>query len=199
MVGERNVGQAKQRKDQSGQPGGVPVKLTRLSQPSADNSPLLRTAGAEQIAAAKTLVLNAFRAEVGERSFCVGFTLGTGDKFTSIGVAVVDRIVNEAPGQVIGMAPVTSKVSAYAGMMRRLRSFEGKALIFCFPDWATFNIGMADLFHSDEVSVFDDKGTALRRLSSTDRNRMRNSVPTGQLAARQEIFSVAGLKTEVVE
>lgn len=193
------MGQAKQRRDEVGGATGVPVKLTRLSQPSAENSPLLRTAGAEQIAQAKALVLNAFRAEVGARSFCVGFTLGTGDKFTSIGVAVVDRIVNEAPGQVIGMAPVTSKVSAYAGMMRRLRSFEGKALIFCFADWATFNIGMADLFHSDEVSVFDEKGSALKRLTSTERNRMKNSVPAGNRAARQEIFAVSGLKTEVVE
>jgi hypothetical protein len=184
------MGEAKRRKDDTQVKSASVVKLTRLSQPNAKNSPLLRNAGEQQKAAAQRLVLNAFRAEVGGRSFAAGFAMGTGERFTAIGVAVVDRIVHEAAGKTIAMAPITGKDDAFGKMMRTLGSFEGEALVFCFADFASFNAGMADLFHSGDVSVFDERGSPLKRLTALQHKQMKSrGAPAGN--ARQEIFSVS--------
>jgi hypothetical protein len=42
--------------------------------------------------------LRAFRAVVGDRTFQVGFCLGSETGFSAIGIAVIDRLMIEAPG-----------------------------------------------------------------------------------------------------
>ena len=80
------------------------------------------------------VILRAFRAVVGERSFHVGFCLGDGQGFSAIGIAVIDRLMMEAPGAALHVVPVVHGEIAWDIVLRHLRSFTGQVLLFAFPD-----------------------------------------------------------------
>lgn len=78
------------------------------------------------------IILRAFRAVVGERSFHVGFCLGDGEGFSAIGIAVIDRLMMEAPGAALHVVPVVHGEIAWDIVLRHLRSFTGQVLLFAF-------------------------------------------------------------------
>ena len=56
---------------------------------------ILELTGDDSIPEASEVILRAFRAVVGERTFHVGFCLGDGESFSAVGIAVTERLSME--------------------------------------------------------------------------------------------------------
>lgn len=81
--------------------------------------------GDDQIPENAQISLRAFRAVVGDRTFQVGFCLGNETGFSAIGVAVIDRLMMEAPGVSVHVVRVVHQDIAWDMVLRHLRSFTG--------------------------------------------------------------------------
>lgn len=119
------------------------------------------------------IVLRAFRAVVGERSFHVGFCLGDGKGFSAIGIAVIDRLMMEAPGAALHVVPVVHGEIAWDIVLRHLRSFNGQVLLFAFPDSDIYDAGTAEVSYSQDIRQFDADGAPLGRLTAAQRRKIR--------------------------
>lgn len=119
------------------------------------------------------VVLNAFKAVAGERTFHVGFCLGNGEAFSAIGVAVIDRLAMEVPEATLHVAPIVHHDIAWDIVLRHLRSFAGQILLFAFPDSDVYDSGTAEMFYSKHVRVFDSSGVQQPRLTEAQRRRIR--------------------------
>ena len=132
------------------------------------------------------IILRAFRAVVGERSFHVGFCLGDGESFSAIGIAVIDRLMMEAPGAALHVVPVVHGEIAWDIVLRHLRSFTGQVLLFAFPDSDIYDAGTAEVSYSQDIRQFDADGTPLGRLTAAQRQDSRaeggNSRPSAAAA-----------------
>jgi len=129
--------------------------------------------GDEQIPATVQVVLRAFRAVAGERTFHVGFCLGDGERFSAIGIGVIERLMMEAPRTKLYVVPIVHEDIAWDIVLRHLRSFGGQTLLFAFADSDVYDAGTAELFYSDQVRQFDDSGIQLRRLTAVERRQIR--------------------------
>lgn len=119
------------------------------------------------------ILLRAFRAVVGERSFHVGFCLGDGEGFSAIGIAVIDRLMMAAPGAALHVVPVVHGEIAWDIVLRHLRSFTGQVLLFAFPDSDVYDAGTAEVFYSQDIRQFDANGAPLGRLTAAQRRKIR--------------------------
>jgi hypothetical protein len=119
------------------------------------------------------IILQAFRAVVGGRTFHVGFSLGNEAGFSAIGIAVIDRLMMEAPGTALHVVSVVHQDIAWDIVLRHLRSFTGKVLVFAFPDSDVYDAGTAEKYYSKAIRLFDDEGTQLQRLTSAERQKIR--------------------------
>ena len=119
------------------------------------------------------IILRAFRAVVGERSFHVGFCLGDGEGFSAIGIAVIDRLMMEAPGAALHVVPVVHGEIAWDIVLRHLRSFTGQVLLFAFPDSDIYDAGTAEISYSQQIQQFDTDGAPLGRLTAAQRRKIR--------------------------
>lgn len=117
--------------------------------------------------------LRAFRAEAGERKFHVGFAIGDGERFSAIGIAVIDRLMMEAQGATLHVVPVIHEDIAWDTVLSHLRSFTGEVLLFALPDSDIYDAGTAEISYSNQIRQFDAKGTLLRRLCAEDRHKIR--------------------------
>lgn len=120
------------------------------------------------------IILRAFRAVVGNRVFSVGFCLGDKGSFSAIGIAVMERLKMEAPDAPIHVVPVVHEDIAWDIVLRHLRSFTGKALLFAFTDSDVYDAGTAEVGYSAEIRQFDMDGKELKRLTPSDRQRIRS-------------------------
>lgn len=119
------------------------------------------------------VILRAFRAVVGERSFHVGFCLGDGEDFSAIGIAVIDRMMREAPGAAIHVVPVVHEEIAWDIVLRHLRSFTGQVLLFAFPNSDVYDAGTAEVSYSQDIRQFDPDGAPWGRLTAAQRRKIR--------------------------
>ncbi len=119
------------------------------------------------------VVLQAFRVVVGERSFHVGFCLGDGERFSAIGIAVIDRLMMEAPGATLHVVPVVHEDIAWDIVLRHMRSFTGQVLLFAFPDSDVYDAGTAEVYYSRDIRPFDADGTPLVRLTAAQHRQIR--------------------------
>jgi hypothetical protein len=119
------------------------------------------------------IILETFRAVVGERKFHVGFCLGNETGFSAIGVAVIDRLTMEAPGALLHVVPVAHQDIAWDIVLRHLRSFTGQVLLLAFPDSDVYDAGTAEKLYSKVIRLFDEKGKQLGRLTAAQRQRIR--------------------------
>jgi hypothetical protein len=103
---------------------------------------------------------------VGNRTFHVGFCLGIETGFSAIGIAVIDRLMMEAPGAALHVVLVAHKDIAWDIVLRHLRSFTGQVLLFAFPDSDVCDAGTAEKYYSKAVQLFDDTGRQLERLTA---------------------------------
>ena len=129
--------------------------------------------GDDSIADTTQIMLRAFRAVVGDRTFHVGFCLGNEAGFSAIGIAVIDRLMMEAPGAKLHVVPIAYQDIAWDVVLRHLRNFTERVLLFAFPDSDVYDAGTAELHYSEAIQVFDEKGTQLGRLTAAQRREIR--------------------------
>lgn len=150
------------------------IDLHALPPVAAINGARIRElTGDDTIPATTQVILRAFKAVVGERTFHVGFCLGDGETFSAIGIAVIERLSMEAPGAALHIVPIAHEDIAWDIVMRHLRSFTGKVLLFAFPDSDVYDAGTAEISYSKHIRQFDPNGAQLGRLSETQRRKIR--------------------------
>lgn len=166
------MGEAKRRRDEqtSAWPGAEAhrgmIDLHVLpSVPSINGARIRDLTGDHSIPEQISVVLRAFRAEAGTRRFLVGGCLGIGDRFSAIGLAVIERLTLEAPEAPIHIVPVEHEDIAWDIVLRHLRTFTGEVLLFAFPDSDVYDAGMAELGYSTHIRQFGPDGEQFARLS----------------------------------
>lgn len=150
------------------------IDLHGLPPVAAINGARIRAlTGDETIPDDAQVILRAFQAVVGERSFHVGFCLGDGEGFSAIGIAVIDRLMMEVPGAALHVVPVVHEDIAWDIVLRHLRIFTGQVLLFAFPDSDVYDAGTAEVSYSQDIRQFDADGAPLERLTAAQRRRIR--------------------------
>jgi hypothetical protein len=129
--------------------------------------------GDDTIPDTQQIILQAFRAVVGNRTFHVGFCLGNETGFSAIGIAVIDRLLTETPGAALHVVPVAHQDIAWDIVLRHLRSFTGQVLLFAFPNSDVYDAGTAEKYYSKAVQLFDVSGRQLERLTAGQRQKIR--------------------------
>jgi hypothetical protein len=175
------VGEAKRRKrqqDRARWPNSDsyygPVDLHMLPPVPAINGTRIRAlTGDDRIPETTQLLLQTYRAVVNDRVFDVGFCIGDGERFSAIGIAVIDRLMIAAPGSLLHVVPVVHEDIAWDIVLRHLRSFSGKVLLFAFSDSDIYDAGTAEIFYTDQVRLFSDNGTQHQRLTAAQRRQIR--------------------------
>jgi hypothetical protein len=177
-----------------------PVDLHMLPPVAAINGARIRVlTGDDRIPDSTQISLRAFRAAVGERTFHVGFSIGDGERFSAIGIAVIERLTMEAPGAPLHVVPIVHEDIAWDMVLRHLRSFTGQVLPFAFPDSDAYDAGTAETFYSDQIRQFDEEGVALERLTAAQRRQIK-----AQKAAMLDrspppaLYSATGVEQEEV-
>lgn len=127
----------------------------------------------DQIPETAQISLRAFRAVAGERTFHVGFCIGDGERFSAIGIAVIERLMMEAQGAALHVVPVVHEDIAWDIVLRHLRSFMGQVLLFAFPVSDVYDAGTAEVSYSDQIRQFSDEGVQLKRLTVAQRRQIR--------------------------
>ena len=115
------------------------------------------------------IAFNAFRAVVGERIFHVGFCLGDGARFSAVGIGIIERLSMESPDAALHVVPVRYGDIAWDIVLRHLRTFGSKILLFAFPDSDIYDAGTAEIFYSKFIRVFDPEGTECKKLTKSHR------------------------------
>ena len=152
--------------------GGV-IDLHMLSPVAPINGARIRElTGDDTIPEIAQIVLRAFKAVVGSRTFYVGHCLGDRRSFSPIGIAVIERLSIEASNSVLHIVPVVRADIAWDIVMRHLRSFVGQILLFVFPNSSVYDAGTAEISYSRHIRQFDPSGAQCRRLSDEDRHRI---------------------------
>lgn len=128
--------------------------------------------GDESFPLGKQVSLNAFRAVVGGREFHVGFCLGDGERFSGIGLAVIDRLLAEEGDAPVFVVPIIDQEVAWDIVLRHLSTFAGKILMFAFANSTVYDAGTAEIYYAREIAVFRD-GERMRRLTEEDRRRVK--------------------------
>lgn len=118
------------------------------------------------------IVLRAFKAVVGSRTFYVGHCIGDGRSFSPIGIALIERLSIEAPNSALHIVPVIHADIGWDIVMRHLRSFAGEVLLFVSPNSNVYDAGTAEISYSKQFRQFDPSGAQCRRLSNGDRHRI---------------------------
>ncbi|MHB8885325.1 MAG: hypothetical protein ACYC5H_09595 [Methylovirgula sp.] len=129
--------------------------------------------GDDTVPDTQQIILQAFRAVLGDRTFHVGFCLGNETGFSAIGIAVIDRLMMETPGAALHVVPVAHQDIAWDIVLRHLRSFTGQVLLFAFPDSDVYDAGTAEKYYSKAVQLFDVTGRQLERLTAAQRRNIR--------------------------
>lgn len=149
------------------------IDLHMLPPVAAINGARIRElTGDDTIPDTTQIILQAFRAVVGERTFQVGFCLGDETRFSAIGIAVIDRLMMEVPGAVLHVVPVVHDDIAWDIVLRHLRNFVGQVLLFAFPNSDVYDAGTAEMHYSKAIRVFDDKGKQLKTLTTAQRHKI---------------------------
>lgn len=150
------------------------IDLHMLPPVAAINGARIRElTGDDTIPDAPQIILQAFRVVVGERACHAGFCLGNETGFSAIGIAVIERLMMEAPDALLHVVPVAHEDIAWDIVLRHLRSFTGKVLLFAFPDSEVYDAGTAEKHYSEAIRLFDEKGKQLGRLTPAQRQRTR--------------------------
>lgn len=129
--------------------------------------------GDETISDDAQIFLRAFRAKVGERSFHVGFCIGDGEGFSAVGIAVIERLMMESPGAALHVVPIVHEEIAWDIVLRHLRSFTGRALLFAFSNSDVYDAGTAEVYYSQDIRQFDAEGALLPRLTAAQHRKVR--------------------------
>ena len=141
--------------------------------PSINGSRMRELTGDPRIPDTVQVILKAFRAIVGDRTFHVGFCLGNESGFSAVGSAVIDRLMIEVPESVLHIVQVVYPEIAWDIVLRNLRTFCGQVLLFVFPDSDIYDSGVAEIYYSEVIRVFYTEGQKLDRLTVAQRQKIR--------------------------
>jgi hypothetical protein len=128
------------------------------------------------VQAGTQIALNVFRATVGQRSFHVGFCIGDGERFSAVGIAVLERLAVECPSATLHVVTATHRDVAWDVVMRHLRTFTGEVLLFAFPNSEVYDAGTAEKHYSKFIEMRDQDGKSIERLSDKDRRNIRKQI-----------------------
>lgn len=175
-MGEAN--RKRQRQEQSAWPRSDSfqgtIDLHVLPPIAAINGARIRElTGDDRIPDTAQISLRAFRAVVGDRTFHVGFCLGDETGFSAIGIAVIDRMMVEAPGVPLHVVLIVHEDIAWDVVLLHLRSFASKVLLFAFPDSDVYDAGTAETAYSTEIRLFNEDGEQIGRLTAAQRRKIR--------------------------
>lgn len=146
--------------------GGM-IDLHVLPPVAAINGARIRElTGDDTIPDTTQVILRTYRAVVGDRTFHFGFCLGSDAGFSAIGIAVIDRLMMEAPGTPLHVVPVVHEEIAWDIVLRHLRSFTGQVLLFAFPDSDVYDAGTAEVYYSKHVRQYHANGARIGRLTA---------------------------------
>lgn len=146
-------------------PAAASINSARIRELTGDNS----------IPDATHVILQAFKAKVGDRICHVGFCLGDGEAFSAVGIAIIERLSMAAPGAPIHVVPVVHEDIAWDIVLRHMRSFTGEILLFTFPNSDVYDAGKTEIFYSKHIRLFDSYGAPLDRLTETQRRKIREA------------------------
>ena len=141
--------------------------------PSINGALLRELTGDNSIPEHVSILLKAFRAEVGTRKFLVGGCLGTDDQLSAVGLAVVNRLAFERDAATLHIVPIEHEDIAWDMVLRQLRTFTGEMLLFAFSTSDVYDAGMAELFYSKHIRQFDSSGKQIDRLSQAQRRAIQ--------------------------
>lgn len=142
------------------------------------------------------IILQAFRAVVGKRTFYAGFCIGGKAGFSAIGIAVIDRLTMEVPDAALHVVPVVHEEIAWDIVLRHLRNFTGQILLFAFPDSNIYDAGTAEMHYSRAIRLFDDKGEQLGRLTVAQRRKIEERAATLLDRPPPKIYAAPGVSQE---
>jgi hypothetical protein len=89
----------------------------------------------------------------------------------------MERLAIEAPGASIHVAPIVHEDIAWDVVMRHLRSFAGRILLFAFPNSDVYDAGTAAISYSKHICQFGPDGTQWKRLTETERQEILSVRP----------------------
>lgn len=121
----------------------------------------------------QAVILQAFAASAGDRTFCVGFTLGDESGISPIGALVMERLAREAPDAPVHVVPVAHEDIAWDVVLRHLRTFAGRTLLFIFPNSDVYDAGTAEKYYSTDVRMIAADGQTMPRGTLALRRRIR--------------------------
>ena len=128
----------------------------------------------EEFATEETaLVLWAFRAVAGDRTFHAGFCIGDGERFSPTGIGVIERLMMEAPGATLYIVPIVHEDVAWDIVKRHLRSFSEKVILFAFPDSDVYDAGTAEMAYTDSIRRFGYDGRLMAKGTADQRRQIR--------------------------
>jgi hypothetical protein len=143
------------------------------------------------------LVLWAFAAVAGDRKFNVGFCIGDGERFTPIGLGVIERMMMEAPGATLHIVPIVHEDIAWDVVLRHLRSFNEKVLLFAFRDHDVYDAGTAEMAYTDSIRRFGHDGSLMAKGTAKQRRQIR--LQKAQILNRPPppiLYAAAGVEQE---
>lgn len=119
------------------------------------------------------VILNAFKAFAGTRTFLVGFCIGDGEQFSPIGIGVIERLRIEAPNSKIHVVPIMHEDIAFDIVLRHLRSFTSDVVLLAFSNSDVYDAGAAGIFYHNSFRNFDPDGKLMKQLSAEQRRQIR--------------------------
>lgn len=173
------MGEARRRKEKrsdwpnSGRFDGEIELHTLAPEPSINGARINELAGDEIFPREIKAILRAFRAVAGEREFFAGFCVGDGERFTPIGLAVIERLSIAKPNASLHIVPIRHEDIAWDIVIHHLRTFTGEVLLFAFADSDVYDAGTAETHYSKWIKQFDDEGNFLGRLTVAQRSEIR--------------------------
>jgi hypothetical protein len=119
------------------------------------------------------IILRAFRAVAGARTFLGGFCIGDGERFSPIGIGVIERLRIEAPTSKIHVVPIMHEDVAFDIVLRHLRSFTSDVVLFAFSNSDVYDAGAAGTLYHSSLRNFDPDGKLMKQLSAEQRRQIR--------------------------
>ena len=119
------------------------------------------------------ITLRIFRAFVGARTFLGGFCIGDGERFSPIGIGVIERLRIEAPNSKIHVVPIVHEDVAFDIVLRHLRSFTGDVVLFAFSNSDVYDAGAAGTLYHGSFRNFDPDGKLMKQMSAEKRRQIR--------------------------
>lgn len=150
-----------------------------------------------QISDTTEILLQTFRAAVGERAFHVGFCIGDETGVSAIGLAVIERLLIEVPEAALHVIRISHEDIAWDIVLRHLRSFAGKILLFTFSDPDVYDAGTAELYYSNAIHLFNDKGNQQTKLTAAQRQKIQEEKAAHLGRPPPKIYANNILQTEV--